>query len=68
MTGGQSSLLDEMPVNQEDSAVVVVVGTQQIKKNRPTLKIIHCNEEESSSHNQRLDEIEKASQASLWRA
>ena len=64
MTGGQDSLLDQK-VAETDSAHV----NKDIKRllvNRPALKIIICNDTELQQHEQRLADIEKASDNCLW--
>lgn len=63
MTGGQFSLLDAPP-EVENAAT-----SKEVKRlliDRPALKIIPCNEEESKHHQQRLADIEKASGNCLW--
>jgi DNA polymerase-3 subunit epsilon len=39
---------------------------KRILKDRPALKIIACNDEELSAHQQRLEAIEKAGGSCLW--
>lgn len=59
MTGGQFSLLDEDPAEQEEvgmNRVYSVLSTE-----RPALKVIRCNEEELQAHQQRLEAVDKAS-------
>ncbi len=65
MTGGQFSLLDEDPAEQEEvgmNRVYSVLSTE-----RPALKVIRCNEEELQAHQQRLEAVDKASGgACIW--
>jgi DNA polymerase III subunit epsilon len=63
MTGGQFSLLDAPP-EVENAATPKEV--KRLLIDRPALKIIPCNEEESKHHQQRLADIEKASGNCLW--
>jgi DNA polymerase-3 subunit epsilon len=65
MTGGQSSLLDE------GAAAMGAAGSQQtivrLSADRPALAVIRCNADELQAHLQRLDAIETASGACLWK-
>jgi DNA polymerase-3 subunit epsilon len=64
MTGGQSSLLDEVPSGLDGSGV-----NQEVKRefvDRPALTIIRCNDEELTAHQQRLEAVEKAAGACIW--
>jgi DNA polymerase-3 subunit epsilon len=65
MTGGQFSLLDEDPAEQKEvgmNGVYSVLSTE-----RPSLKVIRCNEEELQAHQQRLEAVDKASGgACIW--
>jgi len=65
MTGGQSSLLDE------GAAAMGASGSQQtivrLSADRPALAVIRCNADELQAHLQRLEAIEKASGACLWK-
>jgi DNA polymerase-3 subunit epsilon len=65
MTGGQFSLLDEDPAEQKEvgmNRVYSVLSTE-----RPSLKVIRCNEEELQAHQQRLEAVDKASGgACIW--
>lgn len=66
MTGGQASLWDE------ESAVEVagVKGQERVclSADRPSLKVIKCGAEEEAAHQRRLDAIEKAGGACLWKS
>lgn len=65
MTGGQSSLLDEGQSGTDEASINV--DTKRISAaDRPALKIIRCNDEELTAHQQRLEAIEKASGACIW--
>ena len=64
MTGGQSSLLDEGQSGIADSNHNK--DARRVSADRPALKIIRCNDEESTSHQQRLEAIEKASAGCIW--
>ena len=59
MTGGQSSLLDEGQSGMDESSVNTSVI--RVSANRSALKVIRCNDEELTAHQQRLEAIEKAS-------
>jgi DNA polymerase-3 subunit epsilon len=64
MTGGQSSLLDEeQSVLSESSINMDVI---RVSTDRPALKVIRCNDEELTAHQQRLEAIEKASGGCIW--
>jgi DNA polymerase-3 subunit epsilon len=65
MTGGQSSLLDEGQSGMDESSANTSVI--RVSANRPALKVIRCNDEELTAHQQRLEAIEKASGgACIW--
>ena len=64
MTGGQSSLLDEGRPETENSTQNTAI--KRVLTDRPALKIIACNDEESSAHQQGLEAIEKASGSCIW--
>ena len=64
MTGGQSSLLDAGQSGMDVSSVNSDV--KRVSADRPELKVIRCNDEESAAHQQRLEAIEKASGACIW--
>ncbi|MBL6986557.1 MAG: DNA polymerase III subunit epsilon [Methylobacter sp.] len=64
MTGGQSSLLDEVQVSAEEVAANSEV--KYLSADRPALKVIRCTEEELNAHQQRLEAIEKAAGTCLW--
>ncbi|MDI1231672.1 MAG: DNA polymerase III subunit epsilon [Methylobacter sp.] len=64
MTGGQSSLLDEV-----QGKAVDVTANSEVKyllTDRPALKVIRCTEQELNAHQQRLEAIEKAAGTCLW--
>ncbi|MDD2800746.1 MAG: DNA polymerase III subunit epsilon [Methylobacter sp.] len=65
MTGGQASLLEDSPQKPENTKTDVK-KQQLIVSNRPTLKVIHCNEDERNAHQQRLEAIEKSSGGCIW--
>lgn len=65
MTGGQASLLEDSQQKPENTKTDVK-KQQLIVSNRPTLKVIHCNEDESNAHQQRLEAIEKSSGGCIW--
>lgn len=65
MTGGQASLLEDSPQKPENTKTDVK-KQQLILSNRPTLKVIRCDEDEMSVHQQRLDAIEKSSGGCIW--
>lgn len=64
MTGGQSSLLDEGQSGMDDSRINIEV--KRVHADRPALKVIRCNDEELTAHQQRLEAIEKAGGACIW--
>lgn len=64
MTGGQSSLLDEVPSGLEEQLANEKV--KRVSADRPALKVIRCNNEEITAHQQRLEAIEKASGTCIW--
>ena len=64
MTGGQSSLLDAGQSGMDASSVNSDV--KRVSADRPALKVIRCNDEELTAHQQRLEAIEKASGACIW--
>ena len=64
MTGGQSSLLDEVPSGLDGSGIDKEV--KRVSADRPALTIIRCNDDELTAHQQRLEAIEKASGACIW--
>jgi DNA polymerase-3 subunit epsilon len=64
MTGGQSSLLDEVPSGLEEQLANEKV--KRVSADRPALKVIRCNNEELTAHQQRLEAIEKASGTCIW--
>ena len=64
MTGGQSSLLDEGQSGMDESRINIEV--KRVHADRPALKVICCNDEELTAHQQRLEAIEKAGCACIW--
>jgi DNA polymerase-3 subunit epsilon len=64
MTGGQSSLLDEVQSGMDESSLNTDV--KRVSGDRPALKVIRCNDEELTAHQQRLEAIIKASGACIW--
>ena len=64
MTGGQSSLLDEGQSVLSESSINM--GVIRVSADRPALKVIRCNDEELTAHQQRLEAIEKASGTCIW--
>lgn len=64
MTGGQSSLLDEGQSGINESSINT--GVKRVYADRPALRIIRCNDEELTAHQQRLEAIEKANGACVW--
>jgi DNA polymerase III subunit epsilon len=64
MTGGQSSLLDEGQSGLSESSINM--GVIRVPADRPALKVIRCNDEELTAHQQRLEAIEKASGGCIW--
>ncbi|MDD1628455.1 MAG: DNA polymerase III subunit epsilon [Methylococcaceae bacterium] len=64
MTGGQSSLLDEVQSGMDESSLNTNV--KRVSGDRPALKVIRCNDEELTAHQQRLEAIVKASGACIW--
>jgi DNA polymerase III subunit epsilon len=64
MTGGQSSLLDDIHSTLESSNSDKT--TKKINTERPVLKVIQCSDEELLEHEGRLNDIEKTSNACLW--
>ena len=64
MTGGQSSLLDDLHSDM-DSANTNKVA-KQLNPDRPALKVIHCTDEELLAHQTRLIELEKAGGICMW--
>jgi DNA polymerase-3 subunit epsilon len=64
MTGGQSSLLDEGQSGLSESSINM--GVIRVSADRPALKVIRCNNEELTAHQERLEAIEKASGGCIW--
>lgn len=64
MTGGQSSLLDEAQTGISESSTNTEVKRMPV--DRPELKVIRCNDEELTAHQQRLEAIKKASGVCIW--
>jgi len=64
MTGGQSSLLDDIHSDLESSNSDMTA--KEINTDRPALKVPQCSDEELLEHQVRLEEIEKTSNACLW--
>lgn len=64
MTGGQSSLLDEVQGRAVGAAANSEV--KYLSADRPALKVIRCTEQELNAHQQRLEAIEKAAGTCLW--
>jgi DNA polymerase III subunit epsilon len=64
MTGGQASLLDDEGPQQTWAADKEII---RLASDRAKLKIIQCSEEELQAHQQRLETIEQASGACLWK-
>ena len=64
MTGGQSSLLDEGQLGMNETAINT--DLKRVPADRPALKIIRCNDEELSAHQQRLEAIKEASGICIW--
>ncbi len=64
MTGGQSSLLDDIHSTLESSNSDKTI--KKINTERPALKVIQCSDEELLEHEGRLKDIEKTSNACLW--
>jgi len=64
MTGGQSSLLDEVQsgIGEPSNNRVLI----RVSADRPALTVIRCNDEELTTHQQRLEAIEKASGICIW--
>jgi len=63
MTGGQFSLLEDAEADPTGEQAIV-----QLSADRPPLKIIACNDEEQTAHEQRLAKIAKVSGNCLWLA
>lgn len=62
MTGGQASLLEEGETSEGVTNNVVLLSAD-----RPTLKVVVCDEAEQLAHQQRLEKIAKASGGNcLW--
>lgn len=64
MTGGQSSLLDDLQT--PDTAQITTHKSQYAFVNRPILKVIASTEEEMTAHQQSLLDIQKANGQCLW--
>ena len=64
MTGGQSSLLDEMQAGMNEANINTDV--KRVAADRRALKVIRCNDEELTAHQQRLEAIKKAAGACIW--
>jgi len=64
MTGGQSSLLDE--VQGKADGMTTHSAVKYLSTDRAALKVIACTEQELNAHQQRLEAIEKASGTCLW--
>ncbi|OAI21106.1 MULTISPECIES: DNA polymerase III subunit epsilon [Methylomonas] len=63
MTGGQFSLLEDTETERTGEQAIV-----QLSADRPRLKVIACNDEEQTAHEQRLAKIAKVSGNCLWLA
>ncbi|WP_427551635.1 DNA polymerase III subunit epsilon [Methylomonas sp. MS20] len=63
MTGGQFSLLEDTETERSGEQAIV-----QLSADRPRLKVIACNDEEQTAHEQRLAKIAKVSGNCLWLA
>ncbi|OHX35211.1 DNA polymerase III subunit epsilon [Methylomonas sp. LWB] len=63
MTGGQFSLLEDTETERSGEQAIV-----QLSADRPHLKVIACNDEEQTAHEQRLAKIAKVSGNCLWLA
>ncbi|NJA04792.1 DNA polymerase III subunit epsilon [Methylococcaceae bacterium WWC4] len=63
MTGGQFSLLEDAETDGGGEQAIV-----RLSADRPPLKIIACNDEEQTAHEQRLAKIAKVSGNCLWLA
>jgi DNA polymerase III subunit epsilon len=57
-------LLDDGQSGMDESSVNTNVI--RMSANRPALKVIRCNDEELTAHQQRLEAIVKASGACIW--
>jgi DNA polymerase-3 subunit epsilon len=64
MTGGQSSLLDEVQGRADE--MLINNEVKYLAADRPALKVIRCTDQELSEHQQRLEAIEKAAGVCLW--
>ncbi len=65
MTGGQTTLmLDSFSSGGDGSGRAEI---RRVVGNRPALKVVAAAEQELQAHNERLDAIEQASGASVWR-
>jgi DNA polymerase-3 subunit epsilon len=49
--------MDESSLNKD---------VKRVSGDRPALKVIRCNDEELTAHQQRLEAIEKTSGACIW--
>ncbi|WP_427501538.1 DNA polymerase III subunit epsilon [Methylomonas sp. MED-D] len=63
MTGGQFSLLEDAETDSAGEQAIV-----RLSADRPPLKVIACNDEEQTAHEQRLAKIAKVSGNCLWLA
>jgi DNA polymerase-3 subunit epsilon len=64
MTGGQSSLLEDL--HSDMDSTFANTTAKQLNPDRPTLKVIYCNDEELLAHQNRLIELEKAGGTCMW--
>jgi DNA polymerase-3 subunit epsilon len=68
MTGGQTNLLLAGEDSAEDGGSAVDVGIRRLNTDRPSMAVIRASEAELVLHEERLKEIDKASDGkTLWR-
>ena len=68
MTGGQTNLLLSADDSDNDGGVSLDTSIRRLAATRPPLKVIQASAEELTAHEERLKEIDKASNGNtLWR-
>ena len=68
MTGGQSELLLEVGIGQEDAKLGTPTGLKSFRRSPAKLAVIYCSGPEQAAHEARLDAIDKASGGRcVWR-
>jgi DNA polymerase-3 subunit epsilon len=64
MTGGQSSLLEDVEINGQKAPDTV--QSENLANNRPALRVILCSEQELVEHQKTLEMIKNSNGLCLW--